>query len=226
METQLLDRIRVVDFREDTASFRTLTEFNIYVSASLVDPFKSGKVINIDQLACTVNISEKISKFLDRFKAAYNLTQFNLKIIYNHRLYDEHLTFGAIRIKNNSHIEIVSLSSEKIATENYGFIFTFWSLVPFMLSLSFLIGGLAGRFDIIIRGIYVVVGTFILIPSFTFFILGLLQKCTENSQVAIVNHYWFDRCCDCCCKCGPKKQDLDDSDDYEILQPTRNLEEL
>ncbi|KAK8881083.1 hypothetical protein M9Y10_003811 [Tritrichomonas musculus] len=215
MSYQILDRIRITDDRVDTSSISSLMEFNIFVSASLIDPFKN-KMIKINNLSCTVNRTEKIGKFIDHFKAFNGLNQFNLRLIYNHKLYDEHLTFGEIHIKNHAQIELVSLQSEKVATENEGFIFTFWSLCPLMIAASFIIAGLGGRFDYLVRGIYVLVGTVFFIPSFLLLIIGISQKYTKEMHTAFVNHEWFGRCGKC--KCCSKGDEVDtDSEDIEIL---------
>ncbi|OHT04955.1 hypothetical protein TRFO_27462 [Tritrichomonas foetus] len=221
MSHQILDRLRISDRQEDYINLASLTEFNIFVSASLVDPLKTGKIITIQQFACTVKKNEKIESFMKRFKATYNLSQFNLLLMYNHRLYESTLTFGEVGLKNNSQVELVSLHSEEEATANEGFIFTFWSAVPLMIAASFLIAGLGGRFDIIIRGLYILIGTIIVIPSFICFIIGISQKFSKTAQVAFVNHSWFGPCCDCC-TC--KKTDNNENDEaFEIVeqdQPT------
>lgn len=215
MSYQILDRIRIIDDRVDTSSISSLMEFNIYVSASLIDPFKN-KMIKINNLLCTVNRTEKIGKFIDHFKAFNGLNQFNLRLVYRHKLYDEHLTFGEIYIKNNAHIELISLQSEKVATENEGFIFTFWSICPLMIASSFLIAGLGGRFDYVVRGVYVLVGTLFFVPSFLLLIIGISQKYTKKMHIAFVNHEWFGRGCKCKCCLKGIEEDTD-SEAVEVL---------
>ena len=55
-------------------------------------------------------------------------------------------TIGEIEIANDDVVEMVSLGNNKLATRNEGFLFAFWSIVPFIISASFICGGLVGRF--------------------------------------------------------------------------------
>ena len=229
MSYRILDRIRIKGQDEEMQALATLKEYKVYISANLVDPDSPGNIFTIDQSCWTVTKNEKLKNLIAKFKNMHNLSQFDLTISYNHRLYtNAELTFGDIKIKNNTQIELVSLESEKAATENEGFIFSFWSVVPLMLAASFLIAGLGGRFDIIVRGIYILIGTIIVIPSFVIFVVGVSQKFSKHAQTAFVNHIWFgdcDReCCCCCCGYDKDSQNVEEDLSDEIKQLATNAQ--
>lgn len=105
-------------------------------------------------------------------------------------------------IDSNQTIEIISLESEQEATKNEGFIFAFWSLVPLMVSISFLVPGLIGTFDMVYRGLFILAGTIIGIPSSILLIIGITERYSSSMRISFVNYSWFGPCCDCsCCNC-------------------------
>ena len=214
MSLKVLDSVRMNNGDKEYKTLRTLKEYHIFINLTLKDPDKTGKMLTLYHSQWVVKKNEKLKNFIVRYSNAHNLRQFNLTVSYNHRLYTNgDLTFGDIGMKNNSQIELISLESEKAATENMGFIMSFWSVVPLMIATSFIIGGLGGRFDIIIRGVYILIGTTIGLPSLIMFILGISHKFSKYTRTAFVNHFWFgEPNCKCC---GCSNIDDSDSDDLE-----------
>ena len=129
-------------------------------------------------------------------------------------MYDD-CTIGEIEIANDDVVEMVSLGNNKLATRNEGFLFAFWSIVPFIISASFICGGLVGRFDMLIRGAYFLVGSIIGVPAVVFMVLGFTESFPKVSRTSIVGGYWFSNycsCCECNCSCNKCEKKEEDSE--------------
>lgn len=154
-------------------------------------------------LPFTLKPTDKIETIFKRIKSRDQNVTFgeDTYIKYNYHLYKEG-TIQEIGINSNDTIEVISLESEQEATKNEGFIFAFWSLVPLMVSISFLVPGLIGTFDMVYRGLFMLVGTIIGIPASILLIIGLTERFSSSMRISFVNYSWFGPCCNCsCCNC-------------------------
>ncbi|OHT00074.1 hypothetical protein TRFO_33310 [Tritrichomonas foetus] len=198
---------------EHNAPPPNITNFNIIVRASIPDPDrptrrkKSKKLINAQP---DLKVGDLIKKFLD-MEPDFEGHDFFMR--YNHRLY-KNGTLGFAGITSSREVELISLESEQTASRNEGFIFSFWSLVPLMISISFLVPGLAGTFDTVYRGLFVLCGTIVGLPATILFIIGVSELYSSKVTVSFVNNDWFGPCqCACCMKSVDDDRLLLDAED-------------
>lgn len=201
----------------------TNTKINIAVECHLADPTKPGKKIH-NKIFMNVKLSDGIDKVLADWKKlnpvfqdkkTYNSNEekakFELYVKYNNRIF-QNGTVKQCGIVHRSTVEIISLKFNKEKQINQGFRLAFWSIVPLMLATSFIIAGLTGRYDNVLRGAYILLGTIFGIPGLLCMIIGLSEYFSEYFIVAFTNDYWFGKCC---CSCCSKKKD-DEIDDKDI----------
>lgn len=171
---------------------------NVYLSDP-DHPTQPQKVFKLISIESNQTVKELIKKVKSELKN-YSFGE-DTYIKHQHRLYKEGY-LNEINITNNETIEVISLEAEKEATKNEGFIFAFWSLVPLMVAISFIVPALIGTFDIVYRGLFMLAGTLIGLPASIFFIIGITETLTVEMRISFVNYTWFGPCCDCsCCNC-------------------------
>lgn len=156
-----------------------------------------------DYISQSATPDDKIDTFIKKLKNSMPNCSFESKtyLKFNYHYYCDG-KFSERGINSNQTVEIISLESEQEATKNEGFIFAFWSLVPLMVSISFLIPGLVGTFDMVYRGLFILAGTIIGIPASILLIIGLTERYSESMRISFVNYSWFGPCCNCsCCNC-------------------------
>lgn len=216
-----------------------VTQLQLKVICSISDPNNPNKRINGTIAALTVNSGDKLA---DAVKASLNSLKNqnaafgpckadDFLVRYNNRLY-KNGTIGDCHIQNKRTIELVNLQSDQQSVLNQGFIFAYWSIVPLILSVSFLIAATIGRFNVVTRGLYLLTGTIILVPSLMSLIVGISELKSERQVVSFVGTQWFGECCCCngccvdticsCCVYEPKQND--DLDDIEPNDQTPLIE--
>ena len=176
------------------------------IQASIPDPSLPGQVFVIRKFLrypATTDISKVISNFQKDIPAISKKSGLLLK--YNNILYESG-TLESCHIQNDSTLTIIALENDKEATENEGFRFVYWALVPLLIAFSFLGAGLIGQFKMIYRAIYVLFATLIGVPSTIATVLGFYESFSDAMKAGIVGQYWFSPgCCSCCfydCRCN------------------------
>ncbi|OHS97343.1 hypothetical protein TRFO_36464 [Tritrichomonas foetus] len=160
------------------------------IQASIQNPEVPGQRVlktRFQNHPSTTPIQTAIKEFQ---KTVPEVSDKNLLIYYNNILYEDG-TLESCHIQNDSILEIVALKKDKLSTENEGFRFVFWALIPLLISFSFLGAGLIGRFKMIYRAIYVLLSTIIGVPAAVFSVLGFVEQFSGPMKAAIVGQYWF-----------------------------------
>lgn len=173
------------------------------IQATIPDPSVPGQVFVIRKFLrypATTDIHKVISNFKKDVPAISKKTGLLLK--YNNILYESG-TLESCHIQNDSTLTIIALENDKEATENEGFRFIYWALVPLLIAFSFLGAGLIGRFQMIYRAIYVLFATLVGVPSTIALVLGFYESFSDPMKAGIVGQYWFSpSCCNCYCDCS------------------------
>ena len=196
-------------FYDDTFVVKSLT---VQVKASVPDPIHVHSRIESPLTKLTVTPKMTLKNFITQFKVTNS--EFskckNMYVKFRNRLFspDAGFTLEQCGIKNNDYLELTSLSDEKSAISNQGFMLSYWSAVPLMIGISFLVSAVSGTFDIYIRGSFFLIGSIMGIPSLVCFIIGLAEVFPSWFSVAFVNTWWFGY--SCCCS-------HQDEDDEELL---------
>ncbi|KAH0789569.1 hypothetical protein GPJ56_006535 [Histomonas meleagridis] len=213
-EKSLLDKLIIPQTYDLETESLTVTSMVVNVKASTPDPLRAGKRIESQWTKLTVQPETTLKNLISQFqKTNSDFVGYEFLVKYNNRLFKSG-TVQECGITNKSNIELVSLSSEQSALKNQGFILSYWSLVPMMLALSFLIGSLVGTYNIYLRGVFFLIGSIMLIPSVVCFVIGISEVFPALFKVSFVNYIWFGPCCDCCYH----NKDADDfEEDEEII---------
>lgn len=175
----------------------------LHVQILIPDPNHPLQRTSISKFRGSFRPDESVNKFISRvshYFPAMGNRKFYLK--FKQQLYEgDELKISDIGIENGNTVELLSLESEKQATENEGFIFCFWSIVPIIVSISFIVSALVGTFDMVYRGLFVLIGTIIGVPASILFIIGFSERLSEKIRISFVNYTWFGPCCSCCRLC-------------------------
>lgn len=199
---------------EFTLSQYSATKRRFVISYSIPNPYKAGTYAVGQRLLTDQPINKtarqlirEINKILPREVRQH---QFLLK--YNNILYEDS-TLEEMGVRNDTIVELECLTQNQLATHNEGFLFVYWSSVPLLIALAFMCGALIGRFDMLIRSIYILVSTIIGIPALVFMILGLTECYPKITRTSIVGQYWFG--INCCCQ-------SDEDEDSESFSDTES----
>ena len=195
--------------KTDTIPTRTFV-----IKFSIPNPYKNGVFVVGQRLMQDVPINKTTTQLINDIKPQLDkeLQTYDFYIKYNNILYED-VTIQDIGIKNDTVVELECLTQTKLATKNEGFFICYWSVLPLIVAISFLVGGLAGRFDNNIRAAYIVVFTILGVPSIILEIIGLSECNPKLTKTSIVGSYWFcNKCtcsCDCCNKSDKQQQDTE-----------------
>jgi len=187
----------IVDYKKDIDTKATvLTHFHVYVESTIEDPFYPGQRITnrtFFPVSLSTNLSEIVSSFVRTDKRFRGI---DFYVCYNNRLFDpKQGTVGQCGIKSRSTVYLISPNEEKQVAQNEGFKLSFWALPPLMIAISFMLSGLTGSFDLKLRGLYVLIGSVIGVPSFLCFFIGLTERFSKLTQTAFSGTEWFGECC-------------------------------
>ena len=188
------------------------------IETSVPDPNKPDFLLYFSELVIAPSdmlISILISKFCENKP---QLSNYNFYLSNKNILYEDG-TISSCGIENNSKVELISLENDNLISKNEGFGFTYWSILPLIISISFLLSGLIGRFDMITRAVYFMIGTLIGTPSLVILILGLIEYYSSFMKVAFIGKYWFSSSFEFCnltsCFCSCSKEEIKIEDDFE-----------
>ena len=203
--SDLIDKLKI-DFSKEVESKHTvLTNMQICVSATIEDPLNPGQKMS-ETTIMNVTPTTPLRTIIMNFKKQYRkFKDVEFYVLYNNRLLTNG-TVGEAGITNKKNVSLVSLVNEQKAAENEGFKLTFWSLPFLMVAISFLIAGLAGTFNIKLRGAYVLISSIFGVPSFICLVIGSTEKYSQFTQTAFSGSEWFGDCqSECCCGCCGSK---------------------
>lgn len=196
----------------------------VTVRASVPDPVHVHRRIESPLTNLTVRPTLSLFNFVAQFTQTntdFNKYKKALHVKFRNRLFAADIsspaTLHSIGVRNNDHIDLVSISNERTALANEGFMLSYWSAVPLILGLSFLASALSSSFDLYLRVAFLLIGSAAAVPSLLCFLIGLAEVFPSAFSVAFVNKWWFGRCC-CCLCCGRDSDALLDSDD-PLLYP-------
>ena len=199
-----------------------VTNIYINIKCSTPDPNDPSKRHGDLLPDCEMNDSSKITEIVNRyFKVKDKEKERNKDQIfyvkYNNRLFSTQAADGSsetiptIRecgIRNKTTVELVCFQAESQALINQGFQISYWAMIPAMIAISFIVAGLVGRFNLITRGLYLLFGSLILVPSLLCFIVGTIELYSGPAVTSFSGDYWFGRCCctngccdNTCCSC-------------------------
>ena len=222
-DNQILDSILlpfpqempVLNTKTDTIPTRTFV-----IKISIPNPYKNGVFVQKQRLMQDVPINKTTTELINVIKPQLDkeLQTYDFYIKYNNILYED-VTIQDIGIKNDTVVELECLTQTKLATKNEGFFLCYWSVLPLILALSFLAGGLIGRFDMLIRAVYLVIFTILGVPFIILEIIGCSEYYPELTKTSMVGSYWFCNKCNCKCNCCSKK---DQDQDNEPLLGAEN----
>ena len=199
----IVDELTVATPGEVAASPRNPAWVNVNVYGCIPDGLRPGQFLrrgpHLFPVRADTQVSDIINDFKSRFPNEFGNKK-DLRLKYNHRIYTNGLV-SRLGLTNNAQVELISLGTEEMATQNQGFVFAFWSSVPLMFAISFLVAGLVGRFSAVVRGVYVLIGTILGIPGFVGLVIGLTELYSRQTHVAYSGDAWFGPCDQgCCCK--------------------------
>ena len=184
-----------------------LSEFNVTVSCVVQDPLHPGQSVLLSRLIPVnpnMKLERMITLFTNQFKQKFDFSTevkdsegYSLIYVKYNNQYYRKCTISECGILNKSNLELVSFEENKKMTENEGFKFSYWSLPPLMLGLSFLSGGLIGQFDSYLRGLYFLIGSILFIPSILSLFIGLSEQFSSIIQTSFSGDKWIGECF-CC----------------------------
>ncbi|OHT10726.1 hypothetical protein TRFO_19959 [Tritrichomonas foetus] len=173
----------------NTITEPVLKNYTIYVEVDMENPEKPGymitftKVFNIPK---TATLEDIIHSTVYDFE---DLRDHSFVIMFNHIYYDSG-TIESCHITDGSHLHLIlnETSLEDNLTEGYYFI---WSIIPLLSSFIFFTLGVTNYCNIHQRVIFILIFTFLFVPSSIFFIIGFIDLNFCNSSYIISGKYWI-----------------------------------
>ncbi|EAX85843.1 hypothetical protein TVAG_419950 [Trichomonas vaginalis G3] len=218
-DATILQNMTLPPPHELTLSQYSATKRRFIISYSIPNPYKSGtyavgqRLLTDQEITKTAKqLINELNKFLPR-----ECRQHKFLLKYNNILYEDS-TLEEMGVKNDTVVELECLTQSQLAAHNEGFLFMYWSSVPLIIAISFMFGALIGRFDMLIRSVYMLISTIVGIPAIVFMILGLTETYPKITRTSIVGQYWFGL--DCCA--SPD----DESDTSEDIQSDAEAQSL
>jgi len=214
-DDRVLDQLRIDSHVQASSQEVTSNTRQFTIDITIPDEENTRRLLNFSQLVvfpASMDIREMIRLFVENREKLYGK---KLLVKYKNIVFSSG-TIQDCNIENDTVVELISPPQEELANKNEGFCHSYWSVVPLVFSLSFVIAGLIGRFDMIIRACYVIFGTVIGVPSLVLLALGMHERFPDVLKTGFVERFWLSPTIECFSCFFGNKETCDD-DELSIL---------